>query len=355
MVTVRKERYEDMKIALDGMGGDKAPGIVVEGAIEAIKEYGYNIILVGQKEVLEKELLPYEYDKDKLEIADAPQVVKMSDSPISPIRSKKESSISVAVRLVKEEKADAVVSAGNTGASVCAATFSLGLLTGIERPGISIVFPTCDGGNALMIDAGANIDPKPIHLLQYGVMADAYCRYILGKPNPRVGLLSIGEEETKGTDFIKETHKLLDTTRLNFMGNVEGRNIFTGECDVILCDGFVGNVVLKVSESLAGAVGKLLKRELSRNILTIMGAILCRSTFGALKKELDYAEYGGAPLLGTNGVCIISHGSSSPRAIKNAVRVAAEFANQNVNKHILDGLRSYDDIMQGMQGGADKV
>lgn len=327
-----------MRIALDGMGGDKAPGVIVEGAVAAVNELGHDIILIGREELLKAELSKYTYRKEKIEVVNASQVVDMGESPITPIRSKKDSSISVAVKLVKEKKADAIVSAGNTGAAVCAASFMLGLLKGIERPGISIVFPTSDGGNALMIDAGANIDPKPMHLLQYGFMADAYCKFILCKSNPRLGLLSIGEEETKGTGFVKEAHKLLDDSKLNFIGNVEGRDIFTGACDVILCGGFVGNVVLKVSESLAGAVGTLLKRELSRNAFTIIGSVLCRSTFDALKKELDYAEYGGAPLLGINGTCIISHGSSSARAIKNALRAASEFTSQNINNHIIEGL-----------------
>lgn len=330
-----------MRIALDGMGGDRAPGVVVEGAIEAANEFDYDILLVGREEILRRELSKHAYKKEKITIENAPQVINMGDPPISSIRSKKDSSISIAVNLVKENKADAIVSAGNTGAVVCAASFNLGLLRGIERPGISIVFPTSDMGNALMIDVGANIDPKAIHLFQYGLMADAYCKHISGKTNPRVGLLSIGQEETKGTGFVKEAHKLLDESTLNFIGNVEGRDIFTGVCDVILCGGFVGNVVLKVSESLAGAVGVLLKRELSRNALTKAGSVLCRSTFDALKKELDYAEYGGAPLLGVNGTCIISHGSSSARAIKNALRVAAEFTTQKVNKHIIDGLEDY--------------
>jgi len=318
-----------MKIALDGMGGDRGPSVAAEGAVRAANELGLEILLVGQEDVLKRELAKHTYGGDKISVRHAPEVVGMDDSPVAPIRSKKESSISVAANLVKDGEAQAIVSAGNTGAAVCAASFKLGLLKGIERPGISIVFPTSDGGNALMIDAGANIDPKPMHLLQYGFMADAYCRCILGKSNPRVGLLSIGEEETKGTGFIKGAHKLLDDTRLNFIGNVEGRDIFTGVCDVVLCDGFVGNVVLKVSESLAGAVGILLK------------SVLCRSTFEALKKELDYAEYGGAPLLGVNGTCIISHGSSSARAIRNALRVAFEFNNQQVNKHIVEGLGKY--------------
>ncbi|MEE8359297.1 MAG: phosphate acyltransferase PlsX [Candidatus Omnitrophota bacterium] len=330
-----------MWIALDGMGGDNAPGVVVEGAVAAVKELDCNIFLIGQEDVLVNELSKHSYNKDKIKIERATEVVNMDDSPIVSIRGKKDSSISVAVNLVKEKRAKAVVSAGNTGATVCATSFNLGLLKGIERPGISIIFPTSDGGNALMIDGGANIDPKPIHLLQYGFMADAYCRFILGKKKPRVGLLSIGEEETKGTGFIKGAHKLLDETNLNFIGNVEGRDIFTGSCDVILCDGFVGNVVLKVSESLAGAVGTLLKRELSRNLLTTVGSLLCRSTFDALKKELDYEEHGGAPLLGVNGTTIICHGSSSARAIKNAVKVAIKYIKQDVNNHIIEGLEEY--------------
>ncbi len=331
-----------MRIALAGMGGDKAPRVIIEGAVEAVNDFGCDILLVGQEDALQKELSKRTFKKEKIMIIDAPQVINMGDPPVSSIRAKKDSSVSIAVNLVKEKRADAIVSAGNTGAAVCAASFNLGLLKGIERPGISIIFPTSDGSNALMIDVGANIDPKPIHLFQYGLMADAYCRHILGKENPRIGLLSIGEEETKGTGFVKETHKLLDESRLNFIGNIEGRDIFTGQCDVILCDGFVGNVVLKVSESLAGAVSILLKRELSRNAVTKMGAILCRTTFDTLKKELDYAEYGGAPLLGVNGTCIISHGSSSAKAIKNALRTAAEFTKQDVNKHIIERLESYN-------------
>ncbi len=330
-----------MKIALDGMGGDKAPGVTVEGAVSAANEFGYDIILVGKKNVLEQELSKYKVKSGKIEIHDALQVVGMGESPIVSIRSKKNSSISVAVRLVKEGKADAFVSAGNTGAVVCAATFIIGLLPGIERPGISVVFPTSNGTNAMMIDVGANIDPKPKHLFQYGLMADAYSRYILEKSNPNIGLLSIGEEATKGTDFVKDTHKLLNQSGLNFIGNVEGRDIFTGKCDIVVCDGFVGNVALKITESLAGAVGTLLKKELSRSLVTKIGAGLCRSTFAALKKELDYAEYGGAPLLGVNGGVIISHGSSSARAIMNAIKAAHGFVAKEVNEHITEGLSNY--------------
>ena len=209
-----------------------------------------------------------------------------------------------------------------------------------DLPGIAIIIPTLIG-TSVIIDVGANIDPKPMHLLQYGIMADAYCRYILHKPNPKVGLLNVGEEDTKGTDFIKETHTLLSESKLNFIGNIDGRDIYAGSADIVLCDGFVGNVILKVSESVVDTIVKLLKNEIKSNIIATLGAALASSAFGELKKKMDYSEYGGAPLLGVDGRCIISHGSSSPKAIKNAIRVAAESKKQDVNKHIVEELESY--------------
>jgi len=330
-----------MKIALDGMGGDKAPRVNVEGAVNAANEFGYHIILVGQEYLLNKELAKHKVRNGKVEVHNAPQVVGMAEPPISSIRAKKESSINIAVNLVKEKKADAFVSAGNTGAVVCAATFNLKLLEGVDRPGISIVFPTSDGSETIMIDVGANIDPKPEHLFQYGLMGEAYSRYILGKTNPSLGLLSIGAEASKGTGFVKDTHKLLNASKLNFLGNIEGQDIFTGKCDVVLCDGFVGNVALKIVESLAKAVGTLLKRELTKSFMSKIGVLFFGSTIKALKKELDYAEYGGAPLLGVDGAVVISHGSSNSTAIKNALKVASEFSSKEVNKHIIEGMRQY--------------
>jgi glycerol-3-phosphate acyltransferase PlsX len=243
--------------------------------------------------------------------------------------------------MVKNGEADAMVSAGNTGAVVCAAVYTLGLLPGVERPGIAIVFPTLKGAPAMILDVGANIDPKPTHLLQYGLMADAYSKRILGKSNPTIGLLNIGEEATKGTDFVKETHKLLSESRVNFIGNVEGRDIYTGKSDVIICDGFVGNVVLKVSESVAFTMIEFLKRELKRSIMAQLGVLLGKSAFRSFRKKMDYAEYGGAPLLGVNGSIIISHGSSNQKAIKNAVRVASEFKERGVNQEILEEIEKW--------------
>lgn len=329
-----------MKIAVDGMGSDKAPSVEVEGVIDAVSELGCEVILVGDEAVLKKELAKHKAHSKNIILRHAPEVVGMSEPATTPIRKKPQSSISICVELVKSGVADAMVSAGNTGAVVCAAAYNLGLLAGVERPGIAIIFPTLKGPG-MIIDAGANIDPKPTHLLQYGLMADAYSKRILGKPNPAIGLLNIGEEETKGTDFVKETHKLLTESRLNFIGNIEGRDIFTGECDVIICDGFLGNVVLKVAESVAFTIVEFLKRELKKSILTKLSVLVAKSAFREFKKKIDYAEHGGAPLLGVNGTVIIAHGSSNKKALKNAIRVACEFKEKSVNEHIMEEINKW--------------
>ena len=329
-----------MRIAVDGMGGDKAPGVVVDGVVEAAKEYGYEILLVGDEAALKKELERHKPYPRNITVVHSSEVVGMSEPATTSIRKKKESSISICIEMVRNGTADAMMSAGNTGAVVCAAAFKLGLLSGAERHGIAILFPTLKGPG-MIIDAGANIDPKPSHLLQYGLMGDAYSKRILGRPNPTIGLLNIGEEETKGTDFVRETHKLLNESRLNFVGNVEGRDIFTGKCDVIVCDGFLGNVVLKVSESVAFTMVEFLKTELKRSLLARLSVLLAKSAFKAFKSKIDYAEYGGAPLLGVNGAVIISHGSSNGKAIKNAIRVAAEFKEKDVNKHIMEEIEKW--------------
>ncbi|MBN3037823.1 MAG: phosphate acyltransferase PlsX [Candidatus Omnitrophica bacterium] len=326
-----------MKIVLDGMGGDNAPGATVEGAVMAAKELGAHIIIVGVKDVLERELSKHGSHFSNIELHHASETIDMHDPPAASVRKKKDSSINIAAKLVKEGKADAMVSAGNTGAVVCATTLYLRLLKGIERPGIGIVFPSLKGAS-LIIDVGANIDPKPIHLYQYAVMGDVYSRAILKKFNPTVGLLNIGQEESKGTDFTKKAYNLCSRSRLNFIGNVEGPDLFNGRCDVIVCDGFVGNVVLKVSESLAENLSALLKRELGVNFFTRIGALFSKSALMAMKREMDYTEYGGAPLLGIDGTCIICHGRSTAKAIKNAVKVAMEFVDYQVNQTIVDSV-----------------
>lgn len=330
-----------MKIGIDAMGGDKAPACVVEGAVLAVKEYGYLLTLVGDENKITEHLHLIGYSKDKIKVINASQAIEMHEPAALSVRKKRESSIVKGMELLKQGEFDAFVSAGNTGAVVCAATLSMRLLPGVDRPGIAVIFPTLDKP-CMVIDVGANIDPKPLHLLQYGIMGDAYSKHILNKTNPVVGLLNIGEESTKGTDFIKEVHTMLRESKLNFIGNIEPREVYQGKADVVLCDGFVGNVMLKVTEGFADAAGILLKRELKRsNLLTKFGALLTLPAFKTIKKKTDAAEYGGAPLMGVDGSVIIAHGSSNAKAIKNAIRVAAENVRHNVNIHVVEELQSY--------------
>ncbi len=330
-----------MRIALDAMGGDKAPACTVEGAVLAANEYGYEITLVGQENIIKGLLSEYSYPEERIRIFNTSEAIGMDEPAALSVRKKRDSSIVKAVELVKKNEVDAFVSAGNTGAVVCAATLSLRLLQGVDRPGIAVVFPTLRKP-CLVIDVGANIDPKPLHLLQYGIMGDAYSRHILEKVRPTVGLLNIGEESTKGTGFLKETHMMLGESKLNFIGNVEPKDVYRGSADIVICDGFVGNVFLKVTEGFADAASELLKRELkASSILTKFGALLTLPAFKKIKREIDATEYGGAPLMGVDGRVIISHGSSNAKAIKNAVRVAGEYVDHQVNAHIIEELQSF--------------
>ncbi len=327
-----------MKIALDAMGGDAAPKTTVAGAVRAARELPIDIVLVGQREAIETQLTSYARRPSNLSIVHAAEVVGMEESPVVSIRKKRDSSIAVGVGLLRDQRVDAFVSAGNTGAVVSASTLMVGLLPGIERPGIAILLPGVKG-DTLLIDVGANIDPKPLHLLQYALMGEAYVRCVMGQPRPTVGLLNVGEEESKGTDFTKETYGMLEASGLNFVGNVEGRDMFSGEFNVIVCDGFAGNVALKTAESLAHAISVLLKRSLAMSPITRLGAWLARDAFLQLRKEVDYAEHGGAPLLGVSGVSIIAHGASSSKAIKNAIRVAYESVRHELTRNMLDAIR----------------
>jgi glycerol-3-phosphate acyltransferase PlsX len=332
-----------IKIAVDAMGGDFAPHAVVAGSVQAAKDYGVGIILVGIQQTIEDELRKHSGIRSlPIEVRNASQVVDMLDSPSTVFRRKKDSSIRVANDLVKSGETIAVISAGHTGAAMATSLFVLGPLEGVERPAIATMMPTVKEA-CVVLDVGANVDCKPNHLLQFAVMGEVFAKYLLKNPNPRVGLLSIGEEATKGNELTKEAFKLLTETNLNFIGNVEGRDIMMGRADVIVCDGFIGNVVLKTSEAVAEAIGSLLRENIGENLLRKMGYLLMRPAFRALKRKVDYAEYGGAPLLGINGISIISHGRSSDRAIKNAIRVAMEFAKTDVNRHI------HDDIVQNME------
>ena len=328
-----------MKIIVDAMGGDKAPEVIIKGAVEAVNEYGVNLGLVGRPEEITPLLKRHNFPREYISVHPAEEVVGMSESAALSIRKKRNSSICVGLNLIKEAAGDVFFSAGNTGAVVCAATLTLGMLGGIERPGIAIIVPTLKGFS-LIIDVGANIGPKPLHLLQYGLMADAYCRYALNIPRPLVGLLNIGEEESKGTDFVKETHHLLSESSLTFVGNVEGKDLFSGKCAVIICDGFVGNVALKVSESLAETVYTFLKRHLRRSLLGMIGAAFLSASMARLKKQIDYSEYGGAVLLGVNGAVIIGHGRSNAMAVKNAIRRAKEEVERGIKHRIIEAVKA---------------
>ena len=325
-----------MKIVVDAMGGDHAPRAVVAGVIDALKEFDVKIVLVGVQQQVEAELARYSYDQARIEIVHAPEVVGMEEHATVAIRKKRASSISIGIDILKEScppagraRGDAFVSAGNTGAVVAASSFILGMLPGVERPAIGLVIPTLQKFSFL-IDVGANTNPKPEHLFHSALMARVYVREVMGVANPSVGLLNIGEEATKGGDFVKDIHKLMEERVTNFIGNVEANEVFTGRCDCIICDGFVGNVVIKVSEGLMESAGALLRREIKKSPLAMAGAILMKSRLQHIKKLADYTEYGGAPLLGVNGVVMISHGRSSPKAIKNAIRATIREVDHNI-------------------------
>ncbi|RKO66521.1 phosphate acyltransferase PlsX [Desulfofundulus salinus] len=310
-----------MKIAVDAMGGDHAPAEIVRGSVEAAREYRQEIILVGDREKILAEL--GQSPPDHIEVFHAPEIITMEEQPAVAVRKKKQSSIVQAVRLVKEGEAAALVSAGSTGAAMAASLLGLGRIQGIDRPAIASILPR-RGGTTVLLDAGANVDCKPHHLLQFAIMGSLYAEKILGVPRPRVGLLNVGEEETKGNELTLATFPLLRQARINFIGNVEGRDIFAGTVDVVVCDGFVGNIVLKAGEGLATALLGMIKEEVTRSWLAKMGTAMAIPALKCFERRIDYAEYGGAPLLGVNGVSIICHGSSTARAIKNAIKRARE-------------------------------
>jgi phosphate acyltransferase len=324
-----------LKIVVDGMGGDYAPQNIVAGVVEAVKERDVTITLIGLQDQLKKELQKYQYPLERIEVVHAPEVVAMDEPAIVTIRKKRNSSITEGINLLKQTGYDAFISAGNTGAVVAAATFNLGMIAGVDRAGIGLVIPTLKRF-AFLIDVGATTDPKPQHLLQWSLMAEVYAREVLDVENPRVGLVNIGEEPSKGTDFIKETRKLMSERLENFIGNVEANEIFTGKCDCIISDGFVGNIVIKLSEGLMESAGTLLKREIKKSPLALLGALLMKSRLQHIKRYADYSEYGGAPLLGVNGIVMISHGRSSPKAIKNAIRAACREVEHNIIQHIVE-------------------
>lgn len=331
-----------LTIALDAMGGDHAPKSEVEGALQAVVEYDVRVILVGREDEVRRDLrhLNSDWESLPLEVRHASEVITMEDSAAKAMRAKRDSSIRVAARLVKEGDADGLVSAGNTGAVMATAKMVQGMVPGVDRPALAGVFPTIKGKPCVMVDVGANVDSSPEMLAQFAVMGELYSRTIFHTRHPRVGLLSIGEEEHKGNALTHKATPLLKKLPINFIGNVEGRDLYSGHADVIVCDGFIGNVALKVSEGLAEAIKQKLRDSLSSTIVRQIGAVMARSGFEEFRKGFDYSEYGGVPLLGVKGNCIICHGRSNGNAIKNAIRVAKEYAHGRINEKIESELQS---------------
>lgn len=325
-----------MKIAVDAMGGDRAPGVVVEGSLLAARELGVEVVLVGQKDAVEQELGRHTAKFPPLPVVAASQVVTMDESPSTALK-KKDSSMKVAFEMMRRGEVQAVVSAGNSGAMMATGMFLLGNLTQVERPAILVVVPTL-GQSTVIIDAGANVDCKPRHLVQFGLMGAIYAERVLGTPKPRVGVLSNGEENGKGNDLTRAASEQLALSPLNYIGYVEGRDIFSGKVDVIVCDGFTGNITLKTMEGVAGFVVEVLRSAFHKSLASKLGYLLSRKSLHQAYSRVDHAEYGGAPLLGLDGVAIIAHGGSDPRAIKNAIRVAKETVSHDVNRYIVEVL-----------------
>lgn len=316
------------------MGGDHAPYPEVEGSVLAAQEHGVRVLLVGQPEVIRAQLAELSRPLVAIEIVPASEVITMEDHPAQAFRRKKDSSVHVGMRMVKEGRADAFVSAGNTGAVMTAAKFILGTLPSVDRAALAAPFPTARGSVSVMLDVGANVDSKPEHLLQFAVMGEIYYRATFGSRKPRVGLLSIGEEEIKGNELTRAVYDRLKKLPVYFVGNVEGGDLFSGKVDVLVCDGFVGNIALKICEGLAMEIVKLLRKTFKGSLASQLGYLLSRGALKGMKRTMDYSEYGGAPLLGVRGVCVISHGKSNANAIKNAIRVAAGLARARVNEKI---------------------
>jgi len=332
-----------MWVAVDAMSGDLSPKEIVEGAVDAVNEFGYSVVLVGIEEILGELVLQYEYDVSKLRIVHAPDVIEMDESPSLAVKTKPESSVVQAIRLVANRECVGMFSPGNTGATMAAALMYLGRIEGVLRPPLAVPLPQEDGSPMLLLDVGANVDCKPEYLVQFAVMGVIYAREILKIPEPKVGILSNGEEDKKGNQVTHKTFEILKKLPIKFLGNVEGRDLYGGgrDVDVVVCDGFVGNIVLKATEGLVKSIFKILQDNITQSSLAMTGAVLLKPTLKAIKKRLDYAEYGGAILLGINGTCIVGHGSSSALATKNAIRVVVECARNDVDLRIAESIIKY--------------
>lgn len=345
-----------MKIAVDAMGGDFAPRNIVAGALEALREQRQiqRLFLVGDRPRVEAELARYGGAGPQVEILHATETIAMDDPPVQAVRRKKDSSMCRAIDLVKRGEADAVLSAGNTGALLTAAHLKLRTLEGVDRPGLACLIPAPHNVFVLM-DAGANLEPHPINLVQYAVMGSLYSQQVVGYANPRIAVFSLGTEEMKGNELTLETHRLLKRTSLNFVGNIDGHDLFANVADVIVADAFVGNAVLKACESTARVIALWLREELQKNPLRQLGALLASGAFQALKRKADPDEYGGAVLLGVNGICIKAHGASSPKAIKNALRIAVQCVEGQFNQHIIEEIRKVHDQLRQTESAQPKT
>lgn len=339
-----------MRIVIDGMGGDNAPKSNVEGVVNAIKEYSVDLIITGDKDILEKEFSKYDFDRNKLEIVHTTEIIENEDKPVKAIRSKKDSSMVVALRLVKEGKADAIVSAGSTGALLAGGLFIVGRIKGIDRPCLCPAIPNINQGMTIIADGGANADCKPRNLVDFAAMSNIYAKKVLCINNPKIGLANIGSEEGKGNDLVKKAYEELKNIDINFIGNVEARDVINDCTDIIVCDGFTGNILLKSTEGVAMSVMKLIKETLLSSTKGKIGAMLIKDDMKKLKSYMDYSEYGGAPLLGVNGGVIKAHGSSNSTAIKNAINQGIKFANGNV----VEDIKEFIKVMEESNSEDDK-
>ncbi len=334
-----------MRIVLDGMGGDNAPEEIVKGAVEASKLISDEIIIVGQEELILEELKKYSYDDQKISIVHASQVIENEDTPVRAVRRKKDSSMVVGINMIKNGEGDLFISAGNTGALMAGSLFNLGRIQGIDRPALGSVYPILGSEPALLVDAGANSECKPNNLLEFAMMGSIYMDKVIGRTNPRIGLVNLGVEENKGSTLTKATYELLDKSHMNFVGNVEAREVPRGACDVIVCDGFVGNVILKLTEGLALNIMKLLKNKFTAGMKAKLGSIFLMDKFKEIKSEFDYTEYGGAPILGVKGPVVKMHGSSNANAVKNTILKGIPFAKENVVGTISEAVFEIEEII----------
>ena len=334
-----------MRIILDGMGGDNAPEEIVKGAVEASKLIEDEIIIVGQEDLIMQELSKHKYDENKISIVHASEVIENDDTPVRAVRRKKDSSMVVGINMIKNGEGDLFISAGNTGALMAGSLFNLGRIQGIDRPALGSVYPILGSEPALLVDAGANSECKPNNLLEFAMMGSIYMDKVIGRTNPKVGLVNLGVEENKGSTLTKAAYELLDKSHMNFVGNVEAREVPRVACDVIVCDGFVGNVILKLTEGLALNIMELLKSKFTDGMKAKIGAMFLLDKIKELKSEFDYTEYGGAPILGVKGPVVKMHGSSNANAVKNTILKGIPFAKENVVGTISEAVFEIEEIL----------